>query len=579
MPRYLVTCALPHANGPIHFGLVVGAYLPADVYGRTLGMLGAVVGFICGTEAHGVAITIKAEQEGLAYADYVARWRDSIKAAFDRLAIEFDVWSGTSVSPHHTELSQDFFRALDDGGYLEEREIEQLYCPKDEMFLADRYVEGTCYVCGHTPARGDECPSCGNWLEPLRMLAPRCKVCGTTPERRATRHWYIDLPRLRDERIQAWFAERSWKPNVASFVETMLADLQPRPITRDMKWGVPVPPDRAHGEEGKVLYVWFDAPIGYVSFTREWAEAAGEPDAWKDWWQSEDTRLVHFIGKDNIAFHCLVFPSMLYGTKQGYVLPWQVPAMEFYNLQGRKFSTSAGWTIPLDEFFERYDADTTRFYLLSSLPETADSEWRWEEFQRHANVSLADTIGNLATRVLRFIDTNADGVVPELADEHLTEIEDLLFGECGEVADPAEHVVAFRFRRAAETLVANARVANVFVDRTAPWALRKTDPARAGSVLNAACQWLAWIAQWMAPMMPAKAQALWVMLGLDGQVADRRWPGVPRRGAWRNRDLDGRRLGEVAGLFAKIDDATVREEIERLEARSAPAAQGGSGPS
>jgi len=563
MTRYLVTSALPYANGPIHFGHVIGAYLPADVYVRTLRLMGEDVRFVCGTDEHGVAITIKAEQEGVPYDEYVAHWRDEIKRTFDRLGIEFDVWSGTSASPYHTELSQDFFRALDDGGYLLQKEIEQLYCTTDERFLADRYVEGTCYLCGHEEARGDECPSCGQWLEPLKMLAPRCKVCGNPPERRATRHWYLDLPRLRDERIGAWFAERSWKPNVEPFVRGMLDDLESRPITRDMKWGVPVPADRCGGAEGKVLYVWFDAPIGYVSFTREWAEAQGRPDAWEDYWKSDDTRLVHFIGKDNIAFHCVVFPSMLYGTKQGFVLPWQVPAMEFYNLQGRKFSTSDNWTIPLDAFFERYDSEVTRFYLLASAPETADSEWRWEEFQRHVNVSLADTIGNLVTRVLRFIDKKQESRIPELDPDHAAELDLELFEQCGEIGDPAVHVCAFRFRKAAEQLVTNARVANVFVDREAPWTLMKTDPRRAGSVLNTCCDYLGWIARWMVPFMPGKAQELWTMLGRTGAVEEQAWPGVPERGSWRT-PCAGDALGTVAGLFAKIDDATIADEVERL---------------
>jgi methionyl-tRNA synthetase len=238
--------------------------------------------------------------------------------------------------------SQEIFRALDQGGYLLQQENEQLYCAKDRMFLADRYIEGTCPNCGFEKARGDECPRCGNWIDPLQMPVARCKLCGTTPERRATVHWYLDLPRLRDEHIGRWVAEHPWKPNVASFISNMLKETQPRAITRDLPWGVPVPPDRAAGEQGKVIYVWFDAPIGYVSFTQEWARLQGRPDEWKRWWQSEDTRLVHFIGKDNISFHCLIFPSMLFGVRQGYVLPWQVPANEFYNLEGRKFSTSQG---------------------------------------------------------------------------------------------------------------------------------------------------------------------------------------------------------------------------------------------
>ena len=564
MTRYLVTSALPYANGPIHFGHVIGAYLPADVYVRTLRLMGEDARFICGSDEHGVAITIRAEQEGLPYDEYVARYRAEIKSTFDRLGIEFDVWSGTSVSPHHAEMSQSFFRALDDGGYLIQKDIEQLYCTHDEMFLADRYVEGTCYHCGYEKARGDECPNCGQWLEPLKMVSPRCKICGNEPEQRETRHWYLDLPRLRDEKIGSWFQETRWKPNVEAFVRGMLEGLETRPITRDMKWGVPVPADRCGGVEGKVLYVWFDAPIGYVSFTREWAEAQGEPDAWEAYWKDQDTRLVHFIGKDNIAFHCVVFPSMLYGTKQDYVLPWAVPAMEFYNLQGRKFSTSENWSIPLDTFFERYDSEITRFYLLASAPETADSEWRWEEFKNHADL-LADKIGNLVTRLLRFIDKHFEGCIPALDPAHAEELDRELLSARGEVADPGQSILDFRFRRATEELLANAGIANEFVNDMAPWALKKTDPVRAASVLNTGCEYLAWMARWMTPFMPHKAQALWAMLGQEGPVDAERWPGRPEPGSWRSLTA-GQKLGEVAGLFAKLDDATIAAEIEALGA-------------
>jgi len=566
--RYLVTSALPYANGPIHFGHITGAYLPADVYVRTLRMQGEDVLYLCGTDEHGTAITVNAEQEGVPYAQYVERWRTEIKAALDRFGIAFDHWSGTSISPDHAATSQEFFRRLDQNGYLEKRTSEQLYCPKDRMFLADRYVLGTCTECGYEKARGNECPRCGKELDPLRMKNTRCKVCGTTPEKRATLHWYLDLPKLRDESLGAWFRGHPWKPNVAGFIGNLLDNLAPRPITRDMSWGVPVPEDRSGGEKGKVLYVWFDAPIGYVSFAQEWARASGRPDAWKDYWQSPDSRLVHFIGKDNISFHCVVFPAMLMGVKQGYVLPWHVPANEFYNLQGGKFSTSDQRTIPLAEFFARYDADAARFYLLASAPETADSEWRWQDFQSCVNASLADTMGNLATRVLRFIDKNFEGRIPPLDPDHAADFDRTILEECGPFGDPAEHVREFHFRRAAEQLVQNATVANVFVDRVAPWALRKTDPARAASALNTACEWLAWLARWMAPMMPAKAQALWTMLGQEGAVAAQRWPGVPKPGTWRSLRA-GTKLGEVAGLFAKIDDATIASEIEALERRAA----------
>jgi methionyl-tRNA synthetase len=568
MTRTLVTSALPYANGPVHLGQLVGAYLPADCYVRTLRRLGEEVLFVCGTDEHGVAITINAEQEGVPYPDYVARWRTAIKHTFDRAGIEFDVWSGTSVSPEHRSTSQEFFRQLDRNGYLLKQSEEQLYCPRDRMFLADRYVLGTCHECGYEQARGDECPRCAKWLDPLRMTGTTCKVCGTPPERRATLHWYLDLPRLRDDGIGQWFEQHPWKPNVRAYIGNQLAELRPRPITRDMRWGVPVPEDRAAGEQGKVLYVWFDAPIGYVSFTQQWAREQGRPEDWRRWWLEPETRLVHFIGKDNIPFHCLVFPAMLFGMRQGWILPWQVPANEFYNLQGRKFSTSKNWTIPLDPLFERYDPDCVRFYLLASAPETADSEWRWEEFQRCVKSSLADTLGNLVTRVLRLAAKNWDGRLPPLDPGQARELDQLLLEQCGPIVDPALSIRDFRFRRATEELVANAAAGNVFVDRLAPWALLKAgDRARAASVLHTGANYIAWLALWMTPFMPAKARTLWAMLGGTGDPAARPWPGVPRAGSWRLLE-EGTRFGAIEGPFPPIPDEAIQAEIVALERRA-----------
>lgn len=562
MTRHLVTSALPYANGPIHFGHAIGAYLPADVYVRYLRQRGEEVRFVCGSDEHGVAITIGAEAKGQSYPEYVAHWHSTIENTLRSLGIEFDIFSGTSTSAPHAELSQHFFRQLDANGYLLRQASRQLFCKHDDFFLADRYVTGTCPKCEFEGARGDECPRCGEWLDPLTLIDPACKVCGNRPVERETTHWYLDLPKLRDAGVGDWFAGKEWKPNVSAFVKGLLADLAPRPITRDMKWGVPVPPEIAGDEEGKVLYVWFDAPIGYISFHAEL-----EPEGWRDWWQNPDTKLVHFIGKDNIPFHCLVFPSMLHGVGEGFVLPDAVPAMEFYNLQGRKFNTSSGWVLDLDTFFAKYDAEATRFYLLASAPETSDSEWRWEDFQSCVNAGLADTIGNLVTRVLRFSAKHFDGCVPPLDEAHRAELDAAILTECGALADPGEALGRFRFRQATSDLLANAAVANVFIDRLAPWSLRKTDLAKCGSVLNTAAEWLLLLARQMAPFMPQKAQALFAMLGQSGAVTDGGWPGLPGAG-WRA-ELGGTPLGEVAGLFDKLDDATVQAELDALAARSA----------
>jgi methionyl-tRNA synthetase len=567
MARYLVTSALPYANGPIHLGHLIGAYLPADVFVRFLRMTGHEVLYLCGTDEHGVAITIGAEALGESFPEYVAHWRGEIKRTFDTFGIRFDQWSGTSICPPHQARTHAFFRALERNGYFFQQESDQLYSQSAGRFLADRYVEGTCPKCGQDPARGDECPRCGSWLDALELGNPRSKLDGSKLERRPSTHWYLDLPKLRDEFIGTWARQQPWKPNVATFLERLIDEAPARAMTRDLDWGVSLPPEYEAGEH-KVLYVWFDAPIGYVSIAEQWAlerasRGEGSADDWKAYWLSADTRLVHFIGKDNIPFHCLIFPAMLWGQKQGYCLPTAVPAMEFYNLEGRKFSTSQNWTIELSDLASRHDVEAVRFYLLASAPETADSEWTWQGYQATLNAGLADRIGNLATRVLRFIDKHYAGHLPECPGALAAEFDALLFGACGKIEDPGEHLAHYRFRRAAEALLENASVANVFVDRSEPWSLRKRDPARAGAALTTAAEWIGLLARWMAPLMPGKAARLWTMLGQAGPVESAGWPGLPRPGAWRSL-VPGSRLGAVEGLFTKLEDAQVAEEVQRL---------------
>lgn len=553
MTRTLVTSALLYANGPLHFGHIAGAYLPADIYVRTLRMCGENVLAVSGSDDHGVAITIAAEQAGMDYPSYVKKWHNDMAATFAALDIRYDIVSGTSTCPQHSESSQEFFTRLLEGDYLIERDARQLYCETDSMFLADRYVTGTCYVCGFEGARGDECPQCSTWIDPLKFQDPKCKVCGTQPVTKTTTHWYLDLPKIRDEYIGDWIQGHKWKSNVEKFIQNLLKDVPERAITRDMSWGIPLPSELGDKAEGKVLYVWFDAPIGYVSFTKELLASRGEPeDAWEAWWKGEDTRLVHFIGKDNIPFHCLVFPSMLYGVKDSYILPDEVPANEFYNLAGGKFSTSEGNAFDIKTFVSEWGVDATRFYIASSMPETSDSEFSLEQFVQTANTALASTIGNLASRVLKFIHKKADGTVPRVAPEHVEEMDRVLLTECGAMEDPAEHFRAFRFRKGAEAIVKNASVANVFVDRVAPWALLKEDREKALSSLATLCDWLAWMSKWMAPVMPTKAQELWTMLGQTGNVQDQPWPGLPKAGSWRCLP-EGQALGEVESLFPRAE--------------------------
>ncbi len=564
--RTLVTSALPYANGPIHLGHLIGAYLPADVYVRHLRMRGDdEVLFVCGTDEHGVAITLGAEKDGggTDFQAYVDRWHDDIDTTFQRFGIDFDVFSGTSAerNPLHAPLARAFYLRLRENGFLVRKAEDQWFCSGCQRFLADRYVSGTCPSCGADGCRGDECPTCGTWVDVAEITQAVCGVCQASPDLRPAEHDYLDLPALAEDRIAVWLAERGehgWKPNVVKFVEGMLGDLRPRPITRDLPWGVPVPTADGQGDEAenRVLYVWFDAPIGYVSATQELLADRGEPaDAWEKWWKDEDTRLVHFIGKDNIAFHALVFPSMLHGQGEGWVLPSEIPAMEFYNLEGGKFSTSENRTIDLADFLERHPVDTLRWTLLATAPETADSEFTFAEFQRRVNDELNDVIGNLASRVTKFVAKRFDGAWPDGPEDLPPEAADLLD------ADPVGGAIrGFRFRRSTEALLEVARAGNRFFDAAEPWKVVKQDPAAAGQVMLSCGALLRTIAHHMAPMLPGSADRLLAMLGCEGALG----PWEPAAHAPLH-PLAGRALGDLgANLFTKIDDDAIALEQQRL---------------
>jgi methionyl-tRNA synthetase len=575
MARHLITSALPYANGPIHFGHVAGAYLPADVYARYLRLQGEEVLYVCGTDEHGVAITLKAELAGLGYREYVDRWHDEIKGLFDQFQISFDHWSGTARCPQHAEASRRFFRLLLERGYIFDRTEDQWYSPTLDRFLPDRYLQGTCPECGFEEARGDECPRCGNWIEARELTNPICTIDGSVPELRATKHWYIDLPKLQVEGLQDWYTGKDaqhpvgpWKPNVDGYVQAMLRDLHARPITRDLPWGIPVP-EELEGSEGKVLYVWFDAPIGYVSATMEWAEKNGTPDAWTSWWQNADTQLTHFIGKDNIAFHVVVFPSMLLGLGDAwdgkpFQLPHAVPANEFYNLQGNKFNTSTGWYLDNASFFDSYSADAARFYLIHSLPETSDSEFTWEGFQMVNNALLADKLGNFASRVLKFNAKRFEGKVPpsdgSLANDANLQTADSRFGAMG------VHIAAFEFRASGRALMDGCDALNQFFDSHAPWKLVKSDDpadlARCTAVVERCIAYLELIARRLAPFCPQAAERL---RGMLGEVAGPLTWGPEAAGHAPASLAAGLALGEAEVLFTKIDDDTIAAEIARLQ--------------
>jgi methionyl-tRNA synthetase len=579
----LVTSALPASNGPPHFGHLTGAYLPADVFVRYHRLMGSDIAFICGSDDHGVAITLVAEQAGVPYQDYVDKWHDVWLQSCEKLGIHFDNFSKTSREEPHFQLSQEFFLRLLKNGRLQRRDIQQLYSPKTGRFLADRYVVGTCYVCGHEDARGDECPSCGSWLEATKLKNPRS---ATDPddalELRDSWQYEIDLaPFSTDPEVKPWLDSRRphMKPNVSKFVFDKMIEgegLESRAITRDLPWGVPLPQTDLDGNDlgdvsEKVLYVWFDAPIGYISSSIEWAARVGED--WRRFWIRKDdeqgARLIHFIGKDNISFHCIVFPAMLawqgldnppeefLGPRVGerYVLPENVPANEFYNLEGKKFNKTSGWYIDVDPFLDKYGCDATRFYMISSMPETADSNFIWSEFKARTDV-LANVFGNFATRILKFVDKHFDGVVPPRVgmDAELARVSAAVEKQTREWADHIEH---YRFRKALDAFLGLADDGNLFLDETAPWKLRKTDMEACGSALHVALQYLPQLSVLAAPFVPDTARRLRAMLGLGDRPAGAFLPAETLPA--------GHKLGEPGVLCEKIDPDLIAAEIEALK--------------
>jgi methionyl-tRNA synthetase len=582
----LVTAALPYANGVPHFGHLAGAYLPADIFVRYHRLIGSDLAFICGTDDHGVANTLGAEEEGVPYQEFVDRGHAVWAETCDRLGIVFDNFSQTSRQDPHYPLAQEFFLRLLKNRRLHRKDIRQLYSRKTKRFLADRYVIGTCYLCGHEEARGDECPKCGSWLEANRLVNPRSK---TDPadrlELRDSWQYEIDLrPFHEDEAVKPWldaFRERL-KPNVARFVFDKMIHgegLESRPITRDLPWGVPVPHHDLDGEplgdvHDKVLYVWFDAPIGYISSTIEWARRVG--DDWRRFWirerGTEGARLIHFIGKDNIAFHCIVFPAMLAwqsldtgiegrigpGPDEEFVLPENVPANEFYNLEGKKFNKSQGWYLDVDPFVEKYGADRTRYYLCSSFPETSDSDFHWTDFKARTDV-LANVFGNFAVRVLKFVRQHFDGRVPARVGRD-DEAQRIAAAVEERTRALAEHLENYRFRRALESFLGLAEDGNRYLDDTAPWKLRKTDIEACGSVLHLALQFLPPLSVLAAPFVPGMAERLRAMLNLPARPAG---PLLPAEGL-----PAGHALGEVEVLCEKIPEEQIEAELAALKAKS-----------
>ncbi len=553
--RYTVTAALPYANGPIHLGHLAGVYVPADVYVRYLRQKGRDVVFICGSDEHGVPITIKARREGVTPQQVVDKYNKIIKDSFAEFGISFDNYSRTSAPVHHKTAS-DFFRKMYDAGQFTEQESEQYYDPEAKQFLADRYITGTCPRCGNEGAYGDQCEKCGSTLSPSELIDPKSALSGATPELRKTKHWYLPLEQY-ETWLRQWILEghkADWKPNVYGQVKSWLDDgLRPRAVTRDLDWGIPVP---VEGAEGKVLYVWFDAPIGYISSTKEWAEREGKD--WEPYWKSEDTKLVHFIGKDNIVFHCIIFPVML-KAHGDFILPDNVPANEFLNLEGNKLSTSRNWAVWLNEYLVDFPGkqDVLRYALIATAPETKDNDFTWKDFQNRNNNELVAILGNFVNRVMVLTQKYYGGVVPsgKWLDDADREVLNEVRQYPGKVGDSLEK---YRFREALAEMMNLARLGNKYLADNEPWKTQKTDPVRTEAVMYTAVQIAGCLATICEPFLPFAAAKLASML--DVKAAS--WDSIAK-----NAEVipAGHKLGEAGLLFDKIEDAAIDAQLQRLE--------------
>lgn len=552
--RTLITTALPYANGPVHIGHLAGVYIPADIYARYLRLKGEEVLLIGGSDEHGVPIAIKAQKEGISPQEVVDRYHYLIKESFEQLGIHHDIYSRTT-SPTHHQLASDFFRTLHDKGEFVEQTSMQYYDEEAGQFLADRYITGTCPHCQSAGAYGDQCESCGTSLAPTDLIDPRSAISGSKPVLRETKHWYLPLDK-HEGWLKEWILEghKEWKSNVYGQCKSWLdMGLQPRAVSRDLDWGIPVP---VEGGEGKVLYVWFDAPIGYISNTKELL-----PDTWETWWKSEDTKLVHFIGKDNIVFHCIVFPAML-KAEGSYILPENVPANEFLNLEGDKISTSRNWAVWLHEYLEEFPGkqDVLRYVLTANAPETKDNDFTWRDFQARNNNELVAIYGNFVNRALVLTHKYFDGVVPTPGE--LTTYDQETIAEVQAIKGRLEHELEhYRFREALKEAMQLARIGNKYLADTEPWKLAKTDMPRVETILNIALQITANLTTVFAPFLPMSSQRLLGMLASEafGWETLGSMTLIPA----------GHKLGEAELLFEKIEDPAIEAQIAKLEASKA----------
>ncbi len=558
--RYTITAALPYTNGPIHIGHLAGVYVPADIYARYQRLKGNDVAFICGSDEHGVPITIKAKNEGVSPQDIVDKYHAVIKKSFVDFGITFDNYSRTTAKIHH-DTAQEFFKTLYDKKEFVEEVTEQLYDEEANQFLADRFVVGTCPKCGNEEAYGDQCENCGSSLNATDLINPKSAITGNVPTLKKTKHWFLPLNK-HEQFLKDWILKghkKDWKPNVYGQVKSWIDDgLRPRAVTRDLDWGIPVP---VPGGEGKVLYVWFDAPIGYISSTKEWAAREGKN--WEDYWKDDNTKLVHFIGKDNIVFHCIIFPSML-KAEGSYILPDNVPANEFLNLEGQKLSTSKNWAVWLPDYLEDFpnQQDVLRYALTANAPESKDNDFTWKDFQARNNSELVAIFGNFINRVVVLTHKYYQGIVPKAGTFSKVDNETLAAIK----AYPAvieSSIERYRFREASQELMNLARLGNKYLADEEPWKLIKTDETRTKTIMFVALQISSALAILCEPFLPFTSEKLKHILQMNSENGAMNWKVVSAK---ETLIPSGHEIGQGELLFSKIEDETIQTQLEKLEA-------------
>ena len=550
--RIFICTAWPYANGPLHLGQIAGAYLPPDIFARYHRSKGNEVLMVSGSDQHGTPITIKAEQEGKKPAEIADRYHRQFLESWQKLGISYDLFTTTGTA-NHAEVTQDIFLTLLEKGFIYRHTVSQPYCPQCQRFLPDRYIGGDCPFCAAPGARGDQCESCGKPLNPVELVNPRCRLCGTTPVFKDSEHFFLKLSAFNDQLMDWVKKQKHWRPNVLNFSTRYLEDgLKDRAITRDLKWGVEIP---IEGYADKRIYVWFEAVIGYFSAAVEWAKSSGNPEKWRDFWQDSKVKSYYFIGKDNIPFHTLIWPAILLGYGHDLNLPYDVPANEFLTIEGKKLSTSNNWAVWLSDYLERYDPDPLRYLLSINMPETGDTDFSWREFVRRNNDELVATYGNLVHRVLTFTYRNYDGAVPaageydrqdkalvKTAGETMKKVDKLLYG-C-------------HFKQAITEAMGLAHQANRYLDDKAPWKAIKENRSDAAKSLYVTMEIICHLKTMLYPFLPFSSQKLHELLGFEGKVEDQGWQAEP--------PPPGQKLPEPQPLFSKLDDSLVEEETKRL---------------